>query len=109
MKDIIIFLVQPAVNYIFGNSSFRENDTAVLSCNVESIPTSKITWFFLEQTIGKTDMVFERNIRTLSTKVQVNTLNISKIGCLSMGTYTCAASNIIGEDTKKIYIDVICE
>ncbi|XP_063442083.1 hemicentin-1-like [Mytilus trossulus] len=98
----------PAVNTIFGNRSFHENDTAVFSCNVESVPSSNITWLFGEQILGKTYMIFVHDKREQNMNIQVSTLNITQIGCLSMGKYTCAASNIIGEDTKRIEIDVRC-
>ncbi|XP_063442046.1 hemicentin-1-like [Mytilus trossulus] len=98
----------PAVNTIFGNRSFHENDTAVFSCNVESVPSSNITWLFGEQILGKTHMNFIHDIQEQNINVQVSTLTISRVGCLSMGKYTCAANNIIGEDTKKIDIDVRC-
>ncbi|XP_063442044.1 hemicentin-1-like [Mytilus trossulus] len=103
---IVNFL--PAVNTIFGNRSFHENDTAVFSCNVESVPSSNITWLFAEQILGKTHINFIHDIREQNINVQVSTLTIRPVGCLSMGKYTCAANNIIGEDTKKIDIDVRC-
>ncbi|XP_063442082.1 hemicentin-1-like [Mytilus trossulus] len=99
----------PAVNTIFGNRSFHENDTAVFSCNVESRPSSNITWLFGEQILGKTYMIFVHDKPEQNKNVQLSTLNITQIGCLSMGKYTCAANNIIGEDTKKIDIDVRCK
>ena len=72
----------------------NENDTATITCTVDSIPQSIIRWIFADnEPQNKYD----------------GSLTFNKIDCLSMGRYTCQAVNLLGDDNRDVNVTVKCE
>ena len=89
-----LFLDQPAISNISNDKVVNESDTATITCAVDSIPQSIISWIF--------------EIKELQNKYD-GSLTFNKIDCLSMGRYTCQAVNMLGDDNRYVDITVKCE
>lgn len=92
--NVSLFADQPTISNISNDKEVNENDTATITCTVESIPQSIIRWKF--------------EARELQYKYD-GSLTLNKIECLSMGRYTCQAVNLLGVDDRSVDVTVKCE
>lgn len=88
-----LFVDQPTISSISSNKLLNENDTANITCAVDSIPKSIIRWIF--------------ETKELQNKYD-DSLKLSNIECLSMGSYTCQAINMLGVDYRDVNVTVKC-
>jgi hypothetical protein len=92
--NLSLLVDQPTISSISNNKEINENDTATITCTVDSIPQSIIGWIFEAQELqNKYD----------------GSLTLNKIDCLSMGRYTCQAVNMLGVDNRYVDVTVKCE
>ena len=92
--NLSLFVDQPTISNISNDKIVSENDTATITCTVDSIPQSIIRWIFETKKIqNKYD----------------GSLTLNKINCLSMGRYTCQAVNMLGVDNSNVNVTVKCE
>ena len=89
-----LFVDQPTISSISNDKVVNENDTATMTCTVDSIPQSIIRWIF--------------ETKELQNKYDGN-LALNKIDGLSMGRYTCHAVNLLGVDNRYVDVTVKCE
>ena len=93
--NLSLFVDQPTISSIFSNHKVvNENGTETITCTVDSIPQSNISW------------IFEN--KELQNKYD-GSLTLNKIDCLSMGRYTCQAVNMLGGDNRSVDVTVKCE
>ena len=89
----VVVNYQPTISNISNDKEVNENDTATISCIVDSIPQSLIRWIF--------------ETKELQNKYD-GSLTLNKIDCLSMGRYTCQAVNMLGGDNRYVDVKVKC-
>jgi len=89
-----LFADQPTVSSISNDKVLNENDTATITCTVDSIPQSIIRWIF--------------ETKELQNKYD-GSLTLNKIDCQSMGRYTCQAVNMLRVDNRYVNVTVKCE
>jgi outer membrane protein assembly factor BamA len=92
--NLSLFVDQPTISSISSDKVVSENDTATITCTVDSIPHSIIRWIF--------------ETKELQNKYD-GSLTLNKIDCLSMGRYTCQAVNMLGSDNRYVDTTVKCE
>ena len=92
--SVSLFVDQPTISSISSDKVVNENDTATITCTVDSIPQSIIRWIF--------------EIKELQNKYD-GSITLNKINCLSMGRYTCQAVNMLGGDNRYVDVTVKCE
>ena len=92
--NLSLFVDQPTISSISNDTVVSENDTATITCTVDSIPQSIIRWIF--------------ETKELQNKYD-GSLTLDKIDCLSMGRYTCQAINMLGVDNRYVDVTVKCE
>ena len=92
--NLSLFVDQPTISSISNDTVVSENDTATITCTVDSIPQSIIRWIF--------------ETKELQNKYD-GSLALNKIDCLSMGRYTCQAVNMLGGDSRYVDVTVTCE
>ena len=82
-------------------------DSLTLDCDVDSNPTPSIAWF-KDLTDGSGNgPTEEREPNELGSDRQ---FSISTVSRHDAGTYTCIATNLLGDSMQKdIYIDVQCK
>ena len=85
------------------SNTVNESESAIFQCNVDSNPTSKITWTSTRS--GKV-------LRTDSNVPQSN-YTINRAKCTQTGTYMCQATNtfngVMGMANKTIDLYVLCK
>jgi hypothetical protein len=85
--NLSLFVDQPTISSISSDKVVSENDTATITCTVDSIPHSIIRWIFETKELqNKSD----------------GSLTVNKIDCLSLGRYTCQAVNMLGTNVHAI-------
>jgi hypothetical protein len=92
--NLSLFVDQPTISSISNDKIVNENDTATITCTVDSIPQSIISW------------IFETN--KLQNKYDGN-IALNNIDCLSMGRYTCRAVNMLGVSHSYVNVTVKCK
>jgi hypothetical protein len=92
--NLSLFVDQPTISSISNHKEVSENDTATITCTVDSIPRSIIRWIF--------------ETKELQNKYDGG-LTLNQIDCLSMGRYTCQAVNMLGDDNSYVNVTVKCE
>ena len=92
--NLSLFVDQPTISNISNDKIVNENDTATITCAVDSIPQSIISWIF--------------ETKKLQNRYN-GSLTLNKIDCLLMGRYTCQAVNMLGSDNRYVDATVKCE
>jgi hypothetical protein len=92
--SLSLFVDQPTISSISNDKVVSENDTATITCTVDSIPQSIISWIF--------------EAKELQNRYD-GSLTLNTIDCLSMGRYTCQAVNMLGDDDRYVNLTVECE
>ena len=92
--NLSLFVDQPTISNFSNDKVVQENDTATITCTVDSIPQSIIRWIF--------------ETKELQNRYN-GSLTLNKIDCLSMGRYTCQAVNLLGSDNIYVDVTVKCE
>lgn len=92
--SLSLFVDQPTMSSISNDKVVSENDTATITCTVDSSPQSIIRWIF--------------EIKELQNKYD-GSLTLNKINFLSMGRCTCQAVNMLGVDNRYVDVTVKCE
>ena len=91
--NLSLFADHPTIASISNDMEVNENDTATITCTVDSIPQSLIRWIF--------------ETKELQNKYD-DSLKLNNIECLSMGSYTCQAVNMLGVDYRDVNVTVKC-
>ena len=92
--SLSLFVDQPIMSSISNDKVVNENDTATITCTVDSIPQSIIRWIF--------------ETKELQNKYD-GSLTQNKINVLSMGRCTCQPVNMLGVDNRYVDVTVKCE
>ena len=92
--NLLLFTDKPTISNISKDKIVNENDTTTITCTVDSIPQSNISWLF--------------ESKELQNKYH-GSLTLNKIDCLSMGRYTCQAVNMLGGNHSYVNVTVKCE
>ncbi|CAG2241245.1 IGSF9B [Mytilus edulis] len=93
---------------VLNGSTFSENLTAILRCQVTGNPLPNVTWYFLS---NETKQILQRQHRIVESSYTINTTN-----CMHTGIYECATENTVN-GTKvmnrvpiaPVHIYVICK
>ena len=87
---------------VIDGNEIVENDTAIIRCNVESIPLSKVEWTFENMTL------YQGNHG-----VQQSNYTIQRAKCLDTGFYMCTATNLINLESysakRVVQLSVKCK
>ena len=89
-SEIVVGLIDHVIN---------ETYPAVFTCHATGEPVPDINWYFNGVMINVSDtnkyMIMSTSINTTTIE---NTLTVYNVTSSDVGTYTCIASNIIGDD-----------
>ncbi|CAG2206023.1 unnamed protein product [Mytilus edulis] len=89
---------------VLNGSTFSENLTAILRCQVTGNPLPNVTWYFLS---NETKQILQRQHRIVESSYTINTTN-----CMHTGIYECATENTVNGtkvmNSKQTELKVTC-
>lgn len=90
---------------VLNGSTFSENLTAILRCQVTGNPLPNVTWYFLS---NETKQILQRQHRIVESSYTINTTN-----CMHTGIYECATENTVNGtkvmNSKQTELKVTCK
>ena len=103
LKLNLIFLVIPSIN-----QTSNETQSVNLVCQAVGEPVPDISWYFngvLINVSGNSSkyMIMSRSLNITTTE---NTLTVYNVTLSDVGTYTCNATNIVGNDSTSGHLQV---
>jgi len=105
---IYSFVVISNINQEISNITTNENEDAIYTCEATGEPVPDISWYFNGVMINVSDnsskyMIKSRSLNITTTE---NTLTVYNLTSFDMGTYSCNAINVIGNDSSNGYLQV---
>ena len=93
-----------------GVEAVYEN-TVELSCTAEGLPVPNITWLVEPYGGGVLmDVVMNTNIRDDTNTTHITSLlTLLSVNPIDTANYTCNASNYLGVETEKAFVEVLGE
>ena len=90
------------------NRTRNQTENVILLCQAVGEPVPDISWYFNDVMINVSDnsskyMIVSRSLNITTTE---NTLTVYNVTSSDVGTYTCIASNIIGNDSNSGHLQV---
>ena len=97
------FAVEPVILSEITDLSDVGTDKANFSCLAVGEPVPDISWYFNDVMINVSDNSSKYTIvsRSLNITTTENTLTVYNVTSSDVGTYTCTASNVVGNDTSN--------
>ena len=100
--------VLPSIVNLFNNEIRNETENVTFLCQAVGEPVPDISWYFNDVMINVSDnsskyMIMSRSLNITTTE---NTLTVYNVTSSDVGTYTCDASNYIGNVTKSEILTV---
>ena len=96
------YAVQAEVTAIFDVENFIENETnpVTFTCQAIGEPVPNVTWYFNGVTVNTSNLVKYNISNSLHGNMVKSMFTIMNTNLSDVGTYTCHAENIFGEDQK---------
>ena len=91
----------PHIQTIINDEIKNQEENVTFICQAVGEPVPSISWYFNDVMINVSDngskyMIMSRSLNITTTE---NTLTVYNITSSDVGTYTCNASSIVGNDT----------
>ena len=104
----LIFIVIPSINQGISNKTSNETQSVNLTCQAVGEPVPDISWYFNGTMINVSDnsskyMIMSRSLNITTTE---NTLTVYNATSSDVGTYTCNATNVVGNDSTNGHLQV---
>ena len=104
----MIFTVIPSINDSIENVVRNQTENVTFLCQAVGEPVPDISWYFNGVMINVSDnsskyMIVPRSLNKTTTE---NTLTVYNVTSSDVGTYSCNATNIIGNDSSSGHLQV---
>ena len=97
-----IYKDAPVIDVGVMNETLNEGDTAFFTCQARGTPIPKISWYFNDAPVDKTNtMKYMISELSFNPTTKNSTLKIVDVDSFDTGTYTCNATNIVSSDTSS--------
>ena len=108
LNHTLIFIVIPSINQGISNKTRNETQSVNLTCQAVGEPVPDISWYFNGVMINVSDnsskyMIMSRSLNITTTE---NTLTVYNVTSSDVGTYTCNATNVVGNDSTSGHLQV---
>ena len=102
------FTVIPNIESLIINQTRNKKENITFLCQTVGEPVPDISWYFNGVMINVSDnsskyMIASRSLNITTTE---NTLTVYNVTSSDVGTYTCTATNKIGNDTSSGHLQV---
>ena len=108
-SHIMYYLVViPSISVLINNEIRNQADNITFLCQAVGEPVPDISWYFNGVMINVSDNSSKYMIisRLLSTTTTENTLTVYNVTSSDVGTYSCNATNIVGNDSSSGHLQV---
>ena len=100
---LVFLIVIPSIENPFNNEIINRSENITFLCQAVGRPAPDISWYFNGVMINVSDnsskyMIMSRSFNVTTTE---NTLTVYNVASPDAGTYTCDASNFIGNATTS--------
>ena len=95
------FIVVPSIEKSINNEVKNQNDNVTFFCQAVGEPVPDISWYFNGVMINVSDNSSKYMIisRSLNITIIENTLTVYNVTSSDVGTFSCNAINILGNDS----------
>ncbi|CAC5367820.1 unnamed protein product [Mytilus coruscus] len=104
LNIVVFYNTSVAEVNVLNDSTFSENLTAILRCQVTGNPLPNVTWYFIS---NETKQILQRQDRIVESSYTINTTN-----CLHTGIYECTTEKIVNgtkvTNSKQTELKVTC-
>ena len=105
---MLFSVVIPSITSPPYNEIRNQTDSVTFLCQAVSEPVPDISWYFNGVMINVSDnsskyMIMSRSLNITTTE---NTLTVYNVTSSDVGTYTCNATNIVGNDSTSGHLQV---
>ena len=103
-----LFAVTPNIPILINNEIRNQSQNVMLLCQAVGEPVPDISWYFNGVMINVSDnsnkyMIMSRSLNITTTE---NTLTVNNVTSSDVGTYTCNATNLVGNDSTSGHLQV---
>ena len=101
-------VVIPSISVLISNEIRNQTDNITFLCQAVGEPVADISWYFNGVMINVSDnsskyMIMSRSLNITTTE---NTLTVYNVTSSDVGTYSCNATNIVGNDSSSGHLQV---
>ena len=101
-------VVIPSISVLINNEIRNQAENITFLCQAVGEPVPDISWYFNGVMINVSDnsskyMIMSRSLNTTTTE---NTLTVYNVTSSDVGTYSCNATNIVGNDSSSGHLQV---
>ncbi|CAC5419512.1 unnamed protein product [Mytilus coruscus] len=104
LSIVVFYNTSVTVVEVLNGSTFSENLTAILRCQVTGNPLPNVTWYFIS---NETKQILQREDRIVESFYSINATN-----CLHTGIYQCTTENVVNgtkvTNSKQTELKVTC-
>ena len=105
---LFVFTVIPNIEILVSDEVINETENVTFLCQAVGEPVPDISWYFNGVMINASDnsskyMIVSRSLNITTTE---NTLTVYNVTSSDVGTYSCNATNIIGNDSSSGHLQV---
>ena len=105
---MITFAVIPSIPILINNEIGNQSQNITFLCQAMGEPVPDISWYFNGVMINVSDnsskyMIMSRSLNITTTE---NTLTVYNVTSSDVGTYTCNATNVVGNDSISGHLQV---
>ena len=103
-----LFAVAPSIPILINNEIRNQSQNVTFLCQAVGEPVPDISWYFNGVIVNVSDnsskyMIMSRSLNITTTE---NTLTVYNVTSSDVGTYTCNATNIVGNDSTSGHLQV---
>ena len=103
-----LLVVIPSIPILINNEIRNQSQNITFLCQAVGEPVPDISWYFNGVMINVSDnsskyMIMSRSLNITTTE---NTLTAYNVTSSDVGTYTCNATNVVGNDSTSGHLQV---
>ncbi|XP_028930212.1 neural cell adhesion molecule 1 isoform X20 [Ornithorhynchus anatinus] len=96
---------KPKITYVENKTAMELEEQITLTCEASGDPIPSITWRSATRNISNEEKTLDGRI-VVRSHARVSSLTLKSIQYTDAGEYVCTASNLIGQDSQAMHLEV---